>query len=224
MNPSARRPVRSAPADRERALWSSGVAAVAGIDEAGRGCWAGPVSAGAVILDPGGDFSGLNDSKILTVDARERALDRLRGGLALAWSCAFATVEEIDRLGIVPATRLAMRRAVEGLALRPGHLLIDALPLPEIDLPQTSIIDGDALSVSIAAASIAAKVTRDGWMAGEAERLHPGYEFAQHKGYGTAAHRAALEALGPCALHRRTFAPIRAMLQPSSGAGVNRGA
>ncbi len=211
---------RQAPDDFEREFAARGVAAVAGVDEAGRGCWAGPVWAGAAILKPGGDFAGVDDSKILTADARERAFARIRDGLALAWSCGHATAEEIDRLGIVPATRLAMRRAVEGLPLRPAHLLIDALALPEIDLPQTPLIDGDARSVSIAAASIAAKVGRDRWMGEVAEARHPGYGFARHKGYGTAEHRAALAKLGPCPLHRMSFAPLRAFSARAADGGT----
>ena len=200
---------KQAPRDFEAALWARGVARVAGLDEAGRGCLAGPVSAGAVVLHPEGDFSGIDDSKILTEREREHAYDRIFGGLAMSCAAGLASAGEIDSLGIVPATRLAMARALAGLDVPSDHLLIDAMNLPGEPTPQTAIIDGDALSVTIAAASIVAKVTRDRLMQGAAERDFPGYGFARHKGYGTPQHLDALRRLGPCPLHRRSFAPVR---------------
>lgn len=197
----------------EQRLWAQGLRAVAGLDEAGRGAWAGPVCAGAAILpaDAGVQtrLAGVRDSKQMAAPARETWAERIRAE-ALAWGVGFATREEIDALGIVPATRLAMRRALERCACAPAHLLIDALALPEIDLPQTALIKGDARSLSIAAASVLAKTSRDAWM-GELETQFPGYGFARHKGYGTAAHQAALHALGPCPAHRMSFAPLRAL-------------
>ncbi len=200
---------KQAPQQFEAALWARGVARVAGLDEAGRGCLAGPVSAGAVVLRPDGDFSGIDDSKILTESEREHAYERIFGGLAMSCAAGLSSAGEIDALGIVPATRLAMARALAGLGVPPDHLLIDAMNLPAEQAPQTAIIDGDALSVSIAAASIVAKVTRDRIMREEAERDFPGYGFARHKGYGTPQHLEALRRLGPCPLHRLSFAPLK---------------
>jgi len=195
----------------ELPLWQSGLVLVAGLDEAGRGAWAGPVSAGAVILPAEPDIqrrlSGVRDSKQMTPGQREYWAVEIRE-LALAWHVGFSTQEEIDAMGIVPATHLAMRRALMGLCVIPQHLLIDALLLWEEDLPQTSLIKGDSRSLSIAAASVLAKVARDTFMV-EQEESYPGYGFARHKGYGTRMHRAALDDLGPCPLHRRSFRPIR---------------
>ena len=185
-----------------------GITLIAGLDEVGRGCWAGPVAAGAVILPESGDFSGIDDSKMLSADAREDAFQRIAGGLAMSWAAGVASAAEVDDLGIVPATHLAMRRALVALSPAPQHLLVDALTLSATAVPQTAIIRGDSRSVSIAAASIVAKVTRDRWMRGEAEQDFPGYGFASHKGYGTREHALALSELGPCALHRRSFAPV----------------
>lgn len=195
----------------EQSLWQAGVLHVAGVDEAGRGAWAGPVAAAAVIL-PSGDpallerLHGVRDSKQMTVKAREGFAEVIRR-TALAWGVGFASVEEIETQGIVPATRLAMMRALQACALSPAHLLIDALRLPEIPLPQTSLIKGDARSLSIAAASVLAKTARDALMR-DLARQYPQYGFELHKGYGTARHRAALEQWGPCSLHRRTYRPV----------------
>jgi ribonuclease HII len=210
----------------EHAFWSRHLAHVAGIDEAGRGAWAGPVIAGAVILPRARrikdwrtdaalrDLAYARDSKLLSPAQRERLVEPIRAA-ALASGTGLATREEIDALGIVPATRLAMQRAVEALGVVPDALLIDAgvgahgrAPLPALALPQKSIIHGDQLSLSIACASILAKVARDRLMVEMDARL-PGYGFARHKGYGTAAHRATLEALGASAEHRVSFAPIK---------------
>jgi len=199
----------------ELPLWQSGQVFVAGLDEAGRGAWAGPVSAGAVILPADPEIrrrlSGVRDSKQMTPGQRERWAVEIRE-LALAWQVGFSTQEEIDAIGIVSATRLAMRRALMGLSVIPQHLLIDALLLREEDLPQTALIKGDSRSLSIAAASVLAKVARDTLMV-EQEESYPGYGFARHKGYGTRMHRAALENLGPCPLHRRSFRPIRGQFE-----------
>ena len=202
----------------ELPLWESGRLLVAGLDEAGRGAWAGPVSAGVVILpaDPeiGQHLSGVRDSKQMTPRQREYWAEEIKA-LAAAWQVGFSSQEEIDALGIVPATRLAMRRALSGLNLVPQHLLIDALLLREVELPQTALIKGDSRSLSIAAASVLAKVARDAQMV-EFENPYPGYGFSRHKGYGTGLHRTSLESLGPCALHRRSFRPIRERLERSS--------
>ncbi len=192
----------------ESELWLAGYRAVAGVDEVGRGAWAGPLVAAAVILpaDPNALMpliGRVDDSKKLTPLARERLYDLIRAH-ARAVGLGSATAEEIDRSGIVGANRLAMVRAVTALALPPDFLLLDFLTLPDLSLPQRGVPHGDALSLTIAAASIIAKVTRDRWMVAQ-DASYPGYGFARHKGYGTAAHRAALGSFGLCALHRRSF-------------------
>jgi ribonuclease HII len=190
--------------------WSQGLVRVAGIDEAGRGPWAGPVVAGAVVLPPdpavARALTGVRDSKQLSPRQRERLFAIIQAA-AVSWAAGVVASEEIDLLGILPATRLAMRQAVEGLSVSPQALLVDAVRLPAIPLPQRSLIHGDALCLSIAAASIVAKVTRDRLMV-EMDSLYPGYGFARHKGYGTARHAQALRELGPCPIHRRSFAPV----------------
>ncbi len=193
-------------------LWMEGYLRVAGLDEAGRGAWAGPVVAAAVVLPPNrGDLKqvlgGVDDSKQLTAKQRE-ALFPLICGTALAVGVGTASARFIDTAGIVPATRRAMSIALRDLGLCPDWLLIDALGLPRAQQAQRSVIRGDALVLSIAAASIVAKVSRDRLMVALDARL-PGYGFATHKGYGTRAHRAALERLGPCQAHRMSFAPLR---------------
>jgi ribonuclease HII len=189
----------------ETRLWAAGALRLAGIDEAGRGALAGPVSAGAVILPPDGGMiralSGVRDSKQMTPAQRAFWAGRIRQH-ALAWAVGFAEAWEIDAIGILPATRLAAQRALEGL--NAGHLLLDWLFLPHCALPQTALVKGDRRSLSIAAASVLAKTARDEIMLVYAA-VFPGYGFAAHKGYGTAAHRAALAVRGPCAIHRRTF-------------------
>lgn len=191
----------------ERRLWERGVVHVAGVDEVGCGPLAGPVVAAAVILPAGFSIADINDSKQLDAPTRERLAPEIHGR-AVAWALGSCTVEEIDRLNIYRAALEAMRRAVTGLAVAPEHLLVDARRVPGVVMSQTSIIDGDALSQSIAAASIVAKVHRDALMR-DLAREHPGYGFDNHKGYATAEHLAALERLGPCAIHRRSFAPVR---------------
>ena len=183
---------------------------VAGVDEAGRGPLAGPVVAAAVILDPRQPIAGLADSKKLTARRRERLFDAIRAK-ALCCAVAEASVEEIDRLNILQATLLAMQRAVAGLRLPPAKVLVDGNRLPRLAMRAEAVVGGDARVAAISAASILAKVTRDRWCV-EVDAQWPQYGFAAHKGYGTAAHLAALQAHGPCALNRRSFAPVAAAL------------
>jgi len=195
----------------EQALRYRGFRRIAGVDEVGRGALFGPVVAAAVVLPERIDSlarAGLKDSKQMTQEDRE-AMDRRIRRIALAVSLAEVTAETIDTVNIYQATRLAMRLAVEGLAIDPDHLLIDAMRIDH-GCPQTRLIYGDALSLSIAAASVVAKVHRDGLMR-DLDRLHPQYGLASHKGYGTPQHKRALAQHGPCALHRRTFAPVALM-------------
>jgi len=195
----------------ESELWAKGTMFVAGIDEAGRGALAGPVSAAALILpaeiELQGLLEGVRDSKEMTPRQREFWAWRLKK-FALSWGVGFASNREIDALGIVPATRLAVQRALNELVPPPQHLLIDYLMLPDCPLPQTALIKGDARSLSIAAASILAKTSRDALMC-QMEDCYPGYGFATHKGYGTAAHRQALIQQGPTPIHRLSFEPLR---------------
>lgn len=179
---------------------------IAGLDEAGRGPLAGPVVAAAVVLPTRCRLIGCDDSKQLS-DSEREALYAVIAGRAAGIGIGLATEVEIDRLNILEATRLAMHRAVEALLPQPDCLLIDAVNLPGCTIPARSIIKGDALSLSIAAASIIAKVTRDRLMA-EYHRVYPHYNFLSHKGYGTEEHLRQLAAYGPCAIHRRTFAPV----------------
>lgn len=219
--------VPSAPTtEYEDALRSLGFVAVAGVDEVGRGPLAGPVVAGAVILPeqlPSDGLELLRDSKQLTASQRDAAAAYIARH-ALAHGCGAASADEIDRIGIVPATRLAMARAIDLLDTPPDHLLVDALDLPALRLPQTSLVKGDARCRSIAAASIIAKVTRDRLMSTVYEERYPGYGFASHKGYGSPEHLRALARLGPTPSHRRTFAPVRALLggPDESGRGSSR--
>src|ERR1700677_2946195 len=195
----------------EQALRYRGFRSIAGVDEVGRGALFGPVVAAAVILPErlaGLARAGLKDSKQLTREQREK-LDRRIRKTALAVSVAEVDAETIDRVNIYQATRIAMLAAVQSLALAPDHLLIDAMRLDH-SCPQTRLIYGDALSLSIAAASVVAKVHRDALMR-ELDVLHPGYGLASHKGYGTPGHRQRLAKLGPSTLHRRTFAPVYAV-------------
>lgn len=185
-----------------------GLGLLAGVDEAGRGPLAGPVVAAAVILDDLHPIRGLADSKKLSPRRREQLYDEIRAK-ALCCAVAEASVEEIDRLNILQATLLAMRRAVEGLRLKPAKVLVDGNRLPVLDVLAEAIVKGDALVPAISAASILAKVHRDRWCA-SVDAQFPQYGFAAHKGYGTAAHLAALQAHGACPQHRRSFAPVRA--------------
>ncbi|MCY3992282.1 MAG: ribonuclease HII [Caldilineaceae bacterium] len=195
----------------ERKLWRAGFTRVAGLDEAGRGALAGPVVAGAVILPENTRHAGLwaavQDSKLLSPLRREELSVRIQGQAA-AWSLGQASAAEIDARGIAPATRLAMRRAVQALLLRPDHLLLDWVQLKSLNLPQLSFTKGDLRIVSIAAASILAKVHRDRLLCQLHER-YPAYGFHSHKGYAVRTHLAAIEQLGPCPSHRRSFSPLR---------------
>ncbi len=195
----------------ERRLWQQGHLRVAGVDEVGRGPLAGPVVAAAAVLDAGDAdrWHGLfTDSKQMSETQREHAYSIITGR-GVPHAVGACSSEEIDAIGIAAATRLAMMRAIDGLDSMPDHLLIDAVVLHGSRIPQTSIIKGDAVSLSIAAASVIAKVTRDRLMSGVFEERFPGYGFASHKGYGTAAHMAALREQGPCEIHRSSFRPVR---------------
>jgi ribonuclease HII len=182
---------------------------IAGLDEAGRGALAGPVAVGAVILPMDEPLllptlEGVRDSKQMTPLERQSLAPRIQES-ALSWCVAFASAEEIDRYGIVPATRLAALRALEGLSLPPQYLLTDfRLELPQLDIPQTSLVKGDTLCMSIAAASVLAKTMRDARML-ELDSVYQGYELGKHKGYGTLTHRRAMRRLGMSPIHRRSF-------------------
>ncbi|HEX7973959.1 MAG TPA: ribonuclease HII [Anaerolineales bacterium] len=195
----------------EQELWSAGLQYIAGIDEAGRGALAGPVAAAAVVLPASPAIAallkGVRDSKEMAPHEREYWAGRI-SALALACGVGFASNLEIDSLGIVPATRLAMQRAMDFLTVPAQHLLVDFLDLPDCPLPQTTLVKGDARVLSIAAASVLAKTSRDARLR-ELDLEYPGYGFAVHKGYGTAKHLAAIRFLGPSPAHRLSFAPIR---------------
>jgi ribonuclease HII len=186
---------------------------VAGVDEAGRGPLAGPVIAGAVILDPEKPIEGLRDSKRLSASRRDELYDQIRER-ALAWAVGRAEVEEIDRINILQATMLAMRRAVEALEPFAEHALIDGNRCPDLSCTAQAIIKGDSKVQAISAASIVAKVTRDREML-ELDRRYPGYGLAQHKGYPSKAHIEALESLGVTPVHRRSYAPVRRIIERS---------
>ncbi len=185
-------------------------APVCGVDEAGRGPWAGPVAAAAVILHPRRVPKGINDSKALTAMARERLEHEIKAR-AIAWAVGFATVEEIASFNILHATGLAMRRAVEGLGIAPAFALVDGNYRFILPCPVKTVVKGDATSLSIAAASILAKTARDRLMT-EMDDVYPGYGFAAHKGYRAPIHGEALSRLGPCPIHRMTWAPVRIAL------------
>lgn len=191
----------------EEEFWSRGLRHVAGVDEAGRGPLAGPVVAAAVVLPPGEFIEGADDSKRLTAPVRERLAEEIRRR-ALACGVGAASTREIDRLNILRATHLAMRRAVARLGIEPDHLLVDGLPVAELGEAQTAVVEGDHRVHSIACASILAKVTRDRLMRRLALR-YPGYGWERNAGYGTREHREALERLGPTPHHRRSFAPVQ---------------
>src|SRR6478736_1874923 len=192
-----------------------GVGLMAGVDEAGRGPLAGPVVAAAVILDDIHPIAGLADSKVLTEKKRERLFDEIHAK-ALCFCIAEASVEEIDRLNILQATMLAMRRAVEGLRLKPVKVLVDGNRLPTLDVLSEAVVGGDAKVKSISAASIIAKVTRDRMLA-QLHEEYPQYGFATHKGYGTPEHLEALRVHGPCIHHRKYFAPVAAQFALEDG-------
>jgi len=196
----------------ERAAWSSGRKLVAGVDEAGRGPLAGPVVAAAVILPRKRLIPGLNDSKKLAADVRERLFDLLQADPEVCVGVGAASVEEIEALNILGATRRAMTAAIEALPVRPDFLLVDGMFIKGMTIPHRKVVRGDVLSASIAAASIAAKVTRDRMMR-ELDAQYGAYGFARHKGYGTRLHLEMLARHGPCPAHRRSFAPVRELLE-----------
>lgn len=187
----------------ERELWSAGKEYIAGVDEVGRGPLAGPVVTAAVILPKDFSLLGVDDSKKLSPKRREELFEQIKEA-AVCWAIGRREPDRIDAVNILEATKEAMLDAVKALPVRPDHVLIDAVRLQGLDMPQTSIIKGDARSVSIAAASILAKVTRDREMV-EMAGIYPGYAFESNKGYGTAAHYEGLRKLGPCPIHRKTF-------------------
>lgn len=195
----------------EKSLWEVGIDNIAGVDEAGRGALAGPVAAAAVVLYPTKSkpslLDGLRDSKQLSPPRRDEWAEIIRQE-AQAWGVGFASYNEIDLWGIVPATRMAAMRALDGIELPINHILLDYLFLPEVRIPQTNLIKGDQRSLSIAAASILAKTARDKQLM-QLDPEFPGYFFAEHKGYATSQHLAALERLGPSPIHRKSFAPVK---------------
>ena len=214
---------RSSLAEQVVLPWDLPDALVAGVDEAGRGPLAGPVVAAAVILDEQKPIKGLADSKQLTAARREKLYDAILAN-ALCCSVGQASVEEIDRLNILHATMLAMRRAVEGLRLLPHKVLVDGNRIPELRVRAEAIVQGDATVAAISAASILAKVTRDRWCR-DIEQEYPGYGFGRHKGYGTAEHLQALRTLGATPQHRRSFAPVARVVREGSvlaGSEVSR--
>lgn len=195
----------------EQALWGEGVTLIAGIDEAGRGALAGPVAAGVVVLPQteglAAALEGVRDSKQMSAKQRGAAVEMIEA-VALACRVGLASPAEVDELGILPATRLAVIRALEELPDPPEHLLVDHIAIHAPGIPETPLTKGDRRSLSIAAASILAKVRRDEIMV-EMDMQYPDYGFASHKGYGTAGHRAAIETFGPCPAHRMSFSPMR---------------
>ena len=209
LDPRERRRLRRLHA-YERAAWDAGAKYICGVDEVGRGPLAGPVAACAVVIAEPLYLQFLDDSKLVS-PLRRLELDAAIRERAVSISLGWATSQEIDRVNILAATKLAMGRALSSLSVAPCRVFIDALSVPECAYPQEPIIDGDAKSAVIAAASIVAKVARDAYMA-ELDGVHCGYGFAHNKGYGTAEHLAALMQLGPCDQHRRSFAPV---MQPA---------
>ena len=200
--------------DFEKQLWEEGFQVIAGLDEAGRGSWAGPVYAAAVVL-PNDEricdlLSGVRDSKRMTARQRNHWKDCIKSA-SIDWAVASASNEEIDEIGIVPATCLAMKRAISEINNPPRYLLVDYIHINDCSNPQLSIPKGDCQSLSIAAASVLAKVGRDTYMV-QLDEQYPGYGFAQHKGYGTAMHAKLLHEKGPCSIHRRSFRPVRELL------------
>ena len=210
---------KAAKAVQKPLLFPDPVGLVAGVDEAGRGPLAGPVVAAAVILDDKKRILGINDSKVLTALQRERLYDKIREK-ALCCSVGMASVQEIDEINIFHATMLAMKRAVEGLRLKPVKVLVDGNRLPKWDVLSEAIVDGDAKIKSIGAASIIAKVTRDRMLT-ELHEQFPQYGFAAHKGYSTPEHLEALRVHGPCVHHRRHFAPVAAQFATAEGVTVS---
>jgi len=201
----------------EHNLFAAGVQYIAGIDEAGRGPIAGPVVAAAVILPPDFFLPKVDDSKRLKPSVRERLSSAIKRQ-ALAWAIGIVSASCLDQINIYQATKLAMITAVNNLRIEAEHLIIDAVKLPELGIPQTPLVKGDSLSLSVACASILAKVERDAIMDGY-DKLFPGYGFAKHKGYGTREHLEALFRLGPCPAHRTSFEPVKSWLGEREHAG-----
>ena len=199
----------------ESNLQAAGFSLIAGVDEAGRGPLAGPVVAAAVILPAEFRHAVLDDSKKLSARKREAIFLELTTDPSVLWSVAIVEAEEIDRLNILRATHEAMRRAIGGLSIVPDHALIDGLPVHPFPIAQTALVGGDGLSLSIAAASVIAKVVRDRLMC-KMDNLYPDYGFAQHKGYGTALHLDRLQRYGPCPIHRKSFSPVTQCFLPLS--------
>ncbi|MDB6073716.1 MAG: Ribonuclease [Verrucomicrobiaceae bacterium] len=193
--------------DHEHELRSLGYLTIAGVDEVGRGPLAGPVCAAAAILPHDFHHEVLDDSKKLSEKQRETIYEELTTNTSVVWCCKFIEVEEIDRINILQASRRAMRKAVAGLKIKVDAALIDGLPVPKFPVHQRSLVKGDSLSFSIAAASVIAKVTRDRLMHKLAKK-YPNYGFEKHKGYGTPLHLEALRTHGPCIIHRRSFSPV----------------
>lgn len=212
---------KSSKPEQVKLNWDHGPVLIAGVDEAGRGTLAGPVFAAAVMLDDLAPVRGLADSKTLSPAKREKLYDQIRAN-ALCFCVAQASVEEIDQHNILQATMLAMQRAVKGLRLKPRKVLVDGNRLPVLDMLAEAIVKGDSKVAAISAASILAKVERDRWCC-TIDADFPAYGFARHKGYGTAEHLKALKTLGPTIWHRRSFAPVAAMLGDTGG-GKTHGA
>ncbi len=200
-------------------MYSAGTITVAGVDEVGRGCWAGPVYAAAAILPHGLRHPRLNDSKQIPTEHRVELREFLCSHSEVHWSIGIASLAEIDTHNILGASLLAMRRAVEGLPVQPHLCLVDGNRKAGLICEERTVIDGDARCPSIAAASVIAKVARDHAMS-ELAVLYPGYGLENHKGYGTPEHARALALHGPCDIHRRSFEPVRALTRASSGLGV----
>lgn len=198
----------------EERLRSQGFTRIAGIDEAGRGPLAGPVVAAACILPDSFFLAGLNDSKQLAPEKRDALYLALTTDPEVKYAIASVDVSEIDEINILQATFLAMQRAVSSLPETPDHLLVDGNQLPKTPIPAWALVEGDGRSISIAAASILAKVTRDRILE-QLDAEYPLYGFKKHKGYATLEHRQAIEKYGPCAIHRRSFEPIKSLLEPS---------
>jgi ribonuclease HII len=199
----------------ELALLEQGYRFIAGLDEAGRGAWAGPVTAAAVILPLGAPdlaktLSGLRDSKMLTATRREQFFDRVKN-VALSIAVGSAPADLVDEINVIGATRYAMRQALANLDLQPDFLLVDHLELSQVNLPQHAFAKADSISLTVAAASVMAKVTRDRIMV-ELNQKYPAYAFDRHKGYGTQTHRAALARYGPCPLHRMSYEPLKVFI------------
>ena len=213
--PGAKAPAKAARAfptlALETVLIQSCGGLVCGVDEAGRGPWAGPVSAGAVILDPDDLPAGIDDSKVLTAERRETLEIEIKAR-AVAWGVGFASVEEIAELNILHATGLAMCRAIEAMAVQPVAALVDGNYRFKLPCDVQTVVGGDGFSLSLAAASILAKTARDRLMI-DLDGVYPGYGFASHKGYNAPVHQDALKRLGPCPAHRRAWAPIKALLE-----------